>query len=97
MLDLIFVVDDPLEWHKANLHRHWDHYSAMRRLGATAITRIQSYSAGVYYNTLVHIESQVSVLYVCDSLIPSLSPALTYTFRSLGSKVKYTQVWERDL
>ena len=59
MLDLIFAVDSPLEWHEENLKRNRDHYSFVRHLGSKGITSLQKLSAGVYYNTLVTIDSQV--------------------------------------
>jgi mitochondrial translocator assembly and maintenance protein 41 len=60
MLDLVFVVDDPLNWHKQNLENNPLHYAShMRAFGAGFITRVQEgYSAGMYYNTLVPMRSQ---------------------------------------
>lgn len=59
MLDMIFAVDDPIDWHNENLKTNWNHYSAVRHLGSRSIGHIQSLSAGVYYNTLVKIDKQV--------------------------------------
>lgn len=59
MLDLIFAVDNPLEWHEENIKRNWHHYSFLRYLGSESITAVQRLSAGVYYNTSVRVESQV--------------------------------------
>ena len=59
MLDLVLAVDDPQQWHEENLVLNWSHYSFLRQFGPKVITRIQSYSAGVYYNTLVRVDSQV--------------------------------------
>ncbi len=59
MLDLVFAVDDPREWHKSNLQRNGHHYSFLRHLGLDTVVRLQQLSAGVYYNTLVTIDTQV--------------------------------------
>ena len=59
MLDLIFAVDDPLEWHRDNLQWNSHHYSFLRHFGPDSIVKLQQASAGVYYNTLLVVESQV--------------------------------------
>ena len=59
MLDLVFAVDSPLEWHEENIKRNKHHYSFMQHLGSKGITSLQKLSAGVYYNTLVTVDSQV--------------------------------------
>lgn len=53
MLDLIFAVDRPAQWHAANMQRHPRDYSALRLLGSGAIAAVQEWGAGVYYNTYV--------------------------------------------
>ena len=59
MLDLVFAVDNPMTWHEENLERNRYHYSFLRHLGTKSVTSIQKLSAGVYYNTLVTVQSQV--------------------------------------
>ncbi|XP_064401894.1 phosphatidate cytidylyltransferase, mitochondrial-like [Halichondria panicea] len=59
MLDLVFAVDDPREWHKSNLQRNGHHYSFLRHLGLDTVVRLQQLSAGVYYNTLVTVDTQL--------------------------------------
>ena len=59
MLDMVFAVDNPLEWHEENLKRNRHHYSFMGHLGSRGITSLQKLSAGVYYNTLVSVDSKV--------------------------------------
>ena len=61
MLDVVFAVDDPLEWHTENLSVNREHYSFMKVLGAHRITQLERCSAGVYYNTLVSLDSQVKL------------------------------------
>lgn len=59
MLDLIFAVDSPVEWHRENLCMNQRHYSLLRHFGPERIAAVQNYPAGVYYNTLVTVDSQV--------------------------------------
>ena len=59
MLDLILVVDDAEVWHAENLKRNYHHYSYLKRFGTDVVTQIQRAGGGVYYNTLVKIDSQV--------------------------------------
>lgn len=59
MLDLVFVVDDPKCWHKENLARHSSHYSFLKYLGPSALSRVQRSCAAVYYNTLVKVNGQL--------------------------------------
>lgn len=61
MIDLIFVVNDPMEWHKQNLELNWSHYSNVRLFGAYSITILQErLGCGVYYNTYAQIDNLVS-------------------------------------
>jgi hypothetical protein len=60
MLDMIFVVDDPVSWHTENMKTNQEHYSLMRYFGPRAVGNIQSCAAGVYYNPMVKIDNQVS-------------------------------------
>ncbi|XP_064121600.1 phosphatidate cytidylyltransferase, mitochondrial-like isoform X1 [Macrobrachium nipponense] len=54
MMDFIFAVKDPLQWHQTNLALNPKHYSALRYGGHHLITNIQdNWGAHVYFNTLV--------------------------------------------
>ncbi|XP_004345447.1 MMP37-like protein [Capsaspora owczarzaki ATCC 30864] len=54
MIDFVFAVDNPTDWHAANLRANPTDYSFLRVLGASGVTAVQSKSgAGIYYNTLV--------------------------------------------
>ncbi|NXL98081.1 TAM41 protein, partial [Tyrannus savana] len=53
MLDFVFAVDDSVTWHMMNLLKNRSHYSFLKFFGPNQITNIQSYGAGIYYNTLV--------------------------------------------
>ena len=54
MIDYLFAVDAPREWHAANMAANPQHYSFLRYLGPGAAARVQErWACGVYYNTLV--------------------------------------------
>ncbi|VVC26452.1 Phosphatidate cytidylyltransferase, mitochondrial [Cinara cedri] len=56
MVDLIFVVNNTYDFHRNNLIVNPDHYSALRWLGASVISSIQtSFGANVYFNTHVRV------------------------------------------
>lgn len=61
MLDFVFVVRNPREWHAENLLLNPAHYSsAMRYLGADKIVKFQdNYGASVFYNTLIKCEDRM--------------------------------------
>ena len=69
MIDLVFAVDDPLQWHQQNLERNRDHYSWLcATLGADYISELGSKDARIYYNPFVRTESGfVSVLWSLQS------------------------------
>uniref|UniRef100_K3WSQ8 Phosphatidate cytidylyltransferase, mitochondrial n=1 Tax=Globisporangium ultimum (strain ATCC 200006 / CBS 805.95 / DAOM BR144) TaxID=431595 RepID=K3WSQ8_GLOUD len=61
LLDLVFAVDDPVAWHTANLARNAGHYSFLQYLGAERVADFQEhYGAGIYYNTLVPLQSKAT-------------------------------------
>lgn len=53
MLDMILAVDDPKEWHAGNIAEHPQDYSLLRLLGPQAVSAVQEWGAGVYYNPYV--------------------------------------------
>ena len=55
MLDVVFVVDDALTWHKSNMDLNRSHYSALARIcGPELITSFQDdFGANIYFNTFV--------------------------------------------
>lgn len=65
LIDVIFAVDDPLEWHKENLIRNNQHYSILRHLKQAheRIVSIQeNHGARIYFNPYVTI-GQLSIKY----------------------------------
>lgn len=57
MIDLMFAVENPYQWHSQNILQNPSHYSFMRHLGSNFIARFQEhYGARVYCNTLIPIE-----------------------------------------
>ena len=72
MLDFVFAVDEPKEWHKENMKRNWKHYSSLKYLGSNYVSKIQNnFGARVYYNTLVQCENRL-IKYGVISLINDL-------------------------
>lgn len=57
MVDLVFAVDDAVEWHRANMELNRHHYSGLiSKFGPRAVAKLQrDYAAKVYYNTLVRV------------------------------------------
>ena len=53
-MDLILVVEDPVQFHKENSVLNWKHYSTLKYLGPKTLGSIQDrWGARVYFNTLV--------------------------------------------
>jgi len=54
VVDLILVVEDPVQFHKENILVNWKHYSTLKYLGPKSLGTIQDrWGARVYFNTLV--------------------------------------------
>jgi len=54
MIDMIFAVSDPLEWHRANLSKNPSHYGFDIPLSAGTVAHIQEkFGAALWYNTYV--------------------------------------------
>jgi len=63
MVDFIFAVRDPESWHRENLLEHKSHYSGLSLLGPRAISAIQDYGAGIYYNPYVPFNEKTKIKY----------------------------------
>lgn len=60
MIDLIYCVDNPQQWHELNMKMNNSHYSALKYLGPKFIANFQDNSgAKVYYNTLVPLDGML--------------------------------------
>lgn len=81
MIDMVFCVDNPIEWHAANLRMNASHYSALARVvgvgnASRSIAAYQErFGAGVYCNTLVRLPDGPLIKYgvistrtLCDDL-----------------------------
>jgi translocator assembly and maintenance protein 41 len=65
MIDFVFVVDDSIKFHDANLKLNSSHYSFLKYLGPYYLTRIQNdMPSACFYNTLVplKLENNMSIL-----------------------------------
>lgn len=57
MIDLVFVVNDTVQFHKQNLDMNPHHYSGLKYLGSKLVANVQdNFGAKVYYNTLIPIK-----------------------------------------
>lgn len=64
MIDLVFCVNDSLEWHRKNLQINYSHYSAVRVMGSAVISKIQTqFGAKIYCNTLIPLDDGSIIKY----------------------------------
>lgn len=75
MIDLFICVDDAVKWHEENLHRNYKDYSLLKLFGPRFIAEMQDYAAGIYCNTLIPIDDNITIKYsvirtedLCDDL-----------------------------
>jgi len=65
MLDLLFTIENPHQWHAQNLLKNPSHYSSLSLFGSSFIARFQeNYGAKVYCNTLIPVEQESSQLMI---------------------------------
>ncbi|RWS22145.1 phosphatidate cytidylyltransferase-like protein [Leptotrombidium deliense] len=54
VIDLLFAVENPIEWHRSNIIQNSSHYSFLKYFGPDFIAKFQSnFAAKCYYNTLI--------------------------------------------
>ena len=53
------AVDEPVKWHRLNLHQNPTHYSFLRYSGAQGVAAVQKCAGQVYYNTRVKMNGKV--------------------------------------
>lgn len=64
MIDIIFSVENPHQFHAQNLEMNPSHYSGLKIFGSKFISQYQDTLASkVYFNTLVPIENQLMIKY----------------------------------
>ena len=60
MLDFIFAVDNPIEWHQENMKLNGSHYSFLKFFGPKTVAHVQEkFGAHMYFNTLVPCEGRL--------------------------------------
>ncbi|KAI1287458.1 Phosphatidate cytidylyltransferase, mitochondrial [Halotydeus destructor] len=66
MIDMIFVVDDPLTWHNENLKLNPSHYSFLGMFGPKFVTYLQrQFRAQIYFNVVPSVDLKTSSGDIC--------------------------------
>ncbi|KAK5991497.1 CDP-diacylglycerol synthase [Cladobotryum mycophilum] len=75
MIDFIFGVTHTEHWHSINMKQHRDHYSGVASFGSGAVTHVQNWGAGVYFNPYVEMNGMLIKYGVTsiDNLVRDLS------------------------
>lgn len=89
MLDLIFVVRNPYQWHAENIRRNPEHYAQpLRYFGHKAITNLQeTWGAKVYYNTLIKTSDGRDIKYGVISEISLVEDLLDWNVLYLSGRL----------
>lgn len=89
MLDLIFVVRNPYQWHAENLTKNPTHYAQpLRLLGHKPIAKLQETGgARVYYNTLVKTSDGRDIKYGVVSEISLVEDLLDWNLLYLAGRL----------
>jgi translocator assembly and maintenance protein 41 len=89
MLDLIFVVRNPYQWHFENINKNPTHYAQpLRFFGHKAIAKIQeSGGAKLYYNTLIKISEGQNIKYGVISEISLIEDLLDWNVLYLSGRL----------
>jgi translocator assembly and maintenance protein 41 len=71
MIDIILAVTDPYSWHKRNMERHSDHYSALARWGGPRfVTRLQvNFGAKLYFHPFVNMAIDMTRTHLQPSMV----------------------------
>lgn len=59
MIDFIFGVTHTQHWHSINMRQHRNHYSGIASLGSGAVSHVQNWGAGVYFNPFVEVNGML--------------------------------------
>lgn len=75
MIDFIFGVTHTQHWHSINMKQHRNHYSGIASLGSGAVSHVQNWGAGVYFNPFVEVNGMLIKYGVTsiDNLVNDLS------------------------
>lgn len=75
MIDFIFGVTHTQHWHSINMKQHRSHYSGVASLGSGAVSKVQNWGAGVYFNPFVEVNGMLIKYGVTsiDNLVHDLS------------------------
>lgn len=89
MIDYVFAVDNPVDWHSRNIKLNPSHYSSIKHLGANTVSKFQNKTgAGVYFNTLIPIEEEgVIIKYGITSTENLLKDLYTWKFLYLAGRL----------
>jgi len=63
MIDLIFVVDDTINFHWHNLQKNKEHYSKLATCFKPLINHLNDHGTQLYYNPNVLLENQINIKY----------------------------------
>ncbi|KAJ3496152.1 hypothetical protein NLG97_g2870 [Lecanicillium saksenae] len=75
MIDFIFGVSHTQHWHSLNIKQHRKHYSGIASLGSGAVSHVQDWGAGVYFNPFIEMNGMLIKYGVTsiDNLVRDLS------------------------
>lgn len=75
MIDFIFGVTHTQHWHSINMRQNRHHYSGIASLGSAAVSHVQKWGAGVYFNPFVEVNGMLIKYGVTsiDNLVNDLS------------------------
>jgi mitochondrial translocator assembly and maintenance protein 41 len=64
MIDIIFSVENPHQFHAQNIEMNPDHYSSLRFLGSKFVAKYQeTFASKVYFNTLIPLDNGLMIKY----------------------------------
>lgn len=97
MVDLVFAVEDPVAWHKANMEKHPEDYSCFAKLMGSGLTaKIAEKGTGLHYNPFVDFED-VEIKYGVMSKDDLVDDLMNWrTLYVAGRMQKPTQILRAD-